>query len=376
MKKHTRNIFVFIIVPIILLIVGLTYEYKESIEDQTSSFDSDKNYVSQLIETTDLVTTSEKEEITTIRTTQVSISQTLETTKPVSVSEQKDLEIVTNEPETTTLEEEKNYKVSPDLLQEMDEIYWDYDFTIGWALYDISGSFPKEVASYNTEDSFQSNCTIKAAMLLYLCQEMDCGNISEDTYINVNKEDLHYDDFPLESGSYSVDYLAYKMINVSNNSCYEVFLRYFTMEEFNSFLNSIGSNTVIYSYNYMGNCYIQDRATEWFAIYQYCHSNKDHSEYAWNLLTDAKFSPIRDGIERTVAHKSGWHYKEDKDVYGSAADCAIVSTKNGGCYLLIIFTQNNNVGKYSERLISRIAICADKIWDEYYFDISPGYAEF
>ena len=261
------------------------------------------------------------------------------------------------------------YTVSDTRQAELNKIYKRYNFKIGWGLYDISGSTLKEVASYNTDRAYQSNCTIKAAMLLYICKLMDAGHLSLKSTLKVNKGRLHYDDFGASNGKYSVEYLLYRMIHVSNNACYEVFLRYVTRETFNEFLQGLGSGTVVKSYNYMGNCKIQDRATEWFALYNYCHSSAKHASHAWKLLCEAKFSPIRDGIGRPAAHKSGWHYKSG--TYGTAGDCAVVKTDNGGCYLMIMFTHNNVRATYSQKLMRELAVALDHVWDEYY-DFLPA----
>lgn len=259
---------------------------------------------------------------------------------------------------------ERVYSVSDTLQAELDKVYGKYNFTLGWGLYDISGKTLKEVASYRADKSFQSNCTIKAAMLLYICKQMDAGRLSLGTKLHVNRGKLHYDDFGAKSGDYTVEYLLQRMIHVSNNTCYEVFLRYVGRETFNDFLASLGSGTVIKSYNYMGDCLPRDRATEWFALYNYCHSHAAHSAHAWDLLCKAKYSPIRDGIGRPAAHKSGWHY--EKGVYGTAGDCAVVQSDNGGCYLMVMFTCNNVRAKYSQALMRDLAVTLDKVWDEYY----------
>ncbi len=264
---------------------------------------------------------------------------------------------------------EHTYSVSDELQAQLEKVYKKYNFTLGWGLYDVSGSTLREVASYRADKYFQSNCTIKAAMLLYLCKLMDADKLSLDTKLKINRGKLHYDDFGARSGTYTVEYLIKRMIHISNNACYEVFLRYVGLETFNDFLKSLGSGTVVPSYSYMGNCLPSDRATEWFALYNYCHSNARHASYAWDLLCKAKYSPIRDGIGRPAAHKSGWHYEDG--VYGTAGDCAVVKTDNGGCYLMVMFTRNNVRGKYSQQLMRELAVTLDKVWDEYYGSL-PG----
>lgn len=256
------------------------------------------------------------------------------------------------------------YSVSDDLQSALDKVYKRYNFSVGWGVYDISGRAPKEVASHNANKKFQSNCTIKAAMLLYICKQMDEGKLSLDTKMYVNTGKLHYHDFGRGSGSYTVEYLLTRMIHVSNNVCYETFLRYATKETFNLFLAGLGSGTVVKSYNYMGDCTVSDRAAEWYALYKYCHSRAEHADFAWKLLTAAKFSPIRDGLKKTVAHKSGWYW--ESGMYGTAGDCAVVQTENGGCYLMVMFTKNNTKGNYSQALMRELAAVLDKVWEEYY----------
>ncbi|MBQ7541418.1 MAG: serine hydrolase [Clostridia bacterium] len=262
------------------------------------------------------------------------------------------------------LRKERAYTPSDERQAELKKVYNRYNFSLAWGLYDISGKTLKEVASYHADEEFQSNCTIKAAMLLLICKRMDAGKLSLGTKLKVSTGKLHYDDFYWGSGKYTVKFLLERMIHVSNNSCYEVFLRYVGRENFNEFLKGLGSGTVIRSYNYMGECLTRDRATEWFALYNYCHSGAKHADHAWKLLCEAKYSPIRDGIGRPAAHKSGWHYEDG--VYGTAGDCAVVQTENGGCYLMVMFTRNNVRGNYSQKLMRELAVALDHVWDEYY----------
>ncbi len=262
------------------------------------------------------------------------------------------------------IRESKSYEMSQEQQDELKKIYKKYNFSVGWGLYDISRNDVREVASHNKSKSFQSNCTIKAAMLLCICEMMDSRDLALDTKIKVDKSALHYGDFKKKNGEYSIEYLLTEMIHVSNNSCYEVLLQYVTKSGFNDFLSGLGSGTRIKSYKYMGDCTVSDRATEWVAIYRYCHSRARHASFAWGLLKDAKYSPIRDGIGRAAAHKSGWNYEEGAK--GTAGDCAVVKTPNGGCYLMVMFTKNNKNGKYSQKLMRELAVRLDKVWDEYY----------
>ena len=267
-----------------------------------------------------------------------------------------------------------SYTIPSDLKAELSDIYEYYDFTIGWGLYDLSGGGLKEVASYNANRVFQSNCTIKAAMLIYICKLMDEGKLSKSTRMKVNKDELCYGG--LASGTYTVNRLLTRMIRVSNNASFEVFHRYVTREKYNAYLASIGSGTRMSSYSFMGKCKISDRATEWYEIYKYCHSDAEHADYAWRQFINARYSPIRTGLRtKTVAHKGGWYTRDG--VRGSANDCAVVKTRNGGCYLMIIFTHNNNVGDFNTNLIGRLARTLDDVWNSYYKSLdSKKTAEF
>ncbi len=259
------------------------------------------------------------------------------------------------------------YRISNDLQSQLNKIYKRYNFSVSWGLYDIASNNLKPVATYNQDKSFQSNCTIKALVLLYICKQMDAGKLSLDTKLYVKQSSLSHKGFGAKDGKYTVKYLLTRMIHVSNNACYEVLLRYITKEKFNAFLLSLGSGTVIKSYGYMGDCTVRNRATEWFSLYKYCQSRAKHANFAWGLLLDAKFSPVRDGLNRKVAHKSGWYHGGK----GTAGDCCVVKTDKGGCYLLIVFTKNNVTGDFSQALIRDLAKVLDKVWNEYYAYLPP-----
>ena len=256
------------------------------------------------------------------------------------------------------------YTVPKELMSVMKEIPRKYHFAVGWGLYDISGDGPKEVASRHANILYSSNCTIKAPLLMYICRLMDEGKLSLTDELYVEQAKIRRKDFPKADGYYPLDYLLERMITVSNSACYEVVLHKVGLTNFNRFLHSLGSGTTLTSYSYKGDCTVANRAKEWYAIYKYCHSGAKHASYAWKLFCNAWYSPIRDGIGRPAAHKSGW-YRSDI-VPGTAADCAVVSTPNGGCYLLVVLTRSNVSGEYSPELISDMAVAADKIWDNYY----------
>ena len=46
---------------------------------------------------------------------------------------------------------EHTYSVSDELQAQLEKVYKKYNFTLGWGLYDISGSTLREVASYRAE---------------------------------------------------------------------------------------------------------------------------------------------------------------------------------------------------------------------------------
>lgn len=257
------------------------------------------------------------------------------------------------------------YTPSDDIQNRIDKVISRHHFSVGWGVYDISGGTLKPVATYNADTSFQSNCTIKALMLYFLCTEMDAGRLSLSDRIQVYPKKLHYTDFPLTAGKYTVRFLIDRMIHVSNSSVYEVLLRYMTKEKFNDFLASIGSGTRVSSYTFMGYTTVNTRANDWIRIYNYCHSGAKNAGFAWRTFRTALLSPIRDGLARPVAHKCGWYAN------GTAADCAVVKTRNGGCYLMVIFTKNNQKGSYDLALIRQLARALDSLWNEYYLSLPP-----
>lgn len=252
-------------------------------------------------------------------------------------------------------------KSDSELYADLENIYRKYNFTVGWGLYDVSGSSLYTVASKNTNMLFQSNCTIKAMLGLYVATLIDNGTLSRSQKVNVNRDIMHYGG--IDSGTYTVNYLLDNMITVTNSGCYEALLRLVGYENFNAFLASIGSGTRINSYSFMGKCTPADRATEWFAIYKYCHSNAATAKLLWYYFVTAKYSFIRDGlILRPVAHKSGWY---EKGSHGYANDCAIVQSVHGGCYLFVLFTMNNGGSGYSQDLVTEMTRTIDKIWNNY-----------
>lgn len=266
-----------------------------------------------------------------------------------------------------------NYQKYPDLVKAVTNVHKAYGidpivtstgYSVGWGVYDLSGSQLKTVASFYDTQDFQTNCTIKAVLLLYLCKLNDEGTFA---FTDANKT------------------LMNAMISISDNNAFWTLLKKVKVENFNAFLkNDLKSGTQLpVDYSWMGQSTTQNRAKEWFWIYKYCHGikipgstaeiKKDNAKYAWNLLRDAGSSYIGyPNTVFTVAHKSGWYTPSDKGA--TAGDCAVVRNKDGGCYLMIIFTKKRalpNDKAIQRELIKDLAYTLDDIWDIYnYVDAS------
>ncbi len=245
------------------------------------------------------------------------------------------------------------------------DIYKKYsDFHIAWKLESLDSGKSLEFNNSN-EDFFSSCCTIKAALALYVCQQLESG-LSGDTldtelyYDRTNSFHAHGGSGNIQktgSGNYTIRKLLTECIVVSDNDAYCVLLDHFGIQNFNNWLKKIGSTSVVSKANVMGFANLENRAIEWKAIVNYCDQSKStESELLWSILEKAESSPIRNAINKyttldcTVAHKSGWYNGRS----GTSNDCAVITLKNGKRYLMIILTERRG-GTYNNNLVEAIA---------------------
>lgn len=211
--------------------------------------------------------------------------------------------------------------------------------SVAVGIYSLDGAQGYE---YNAEALISGGCTVKAAYAMYVTQKC------KEDGIDIETETLTYKKGMRNSGSgiiknskygtkYTIEYLLEKLLDISDNTAYNILLSRFPLKEFQEFLDDIGGQN-LYGRQY-GDASVRQRKNEWLTIYEYINSDAEYAKTLRKDITNTKYCYAVDWMkgEHTYMHKSGWC--NDKK-YTCACDCVIVDEN----YLLIVFTQDYTTG--------------------------------
>lgn len=187
---------------------------------------------------------------------------------------------------------------------------------------------------------------IKAPYALYVCRQLDAGNVFEDEAIEYQEKFYDEGSGNIKSAQpgtmYRLDYLLQESILHSDNIAYRLLVNRCGKEDFNAMLDSLGITEGMHftATNIWPKATPRELALCWNEIYNYIQSSAPHSALLAQILTNSSaYSPIRKAFvyQRTVAAKYGW----DQTSY---VDAGIVYSAEGQPqYLLAILTENGEL---------------------------------
>lgn len=198
---------------------------------------------------------------------------------------------------------------------------------------------------YQADSSLYLASAIKAPYSLYVCSQLDAGNIADDEQIQYTEE-FHLGGSGIIKNDpvgswYSVNYLLEQCLLQSDNIAYSLLVNRCGRDSFNEFLYSLGVTTSgMHLYTSIWPAATpREMALVWAAILDYIESDASHASLMKHLLVNSSYSPIRKALnyQRTVASKYGW----DAESY---VDAGIVYTADGQPdYLLVLLTANGEL---------------------------------
>lgn len=187
---------------------------------------------------------------------------------------------------------------------------------------------------------------IKAPYALYVCRQLDAGNVFEDEAIEYQEKFYDEGSGSIKSAQpgtmYRLDYLLQESILHSDNIAYRLLVNRCGKEDFNAMLDSLGITEGMHftATNIWPKATPRELALCWNEIYNYIQSDAPHSALLAQILTNSSaYSPIRKAFvyQRTVAAKYGW----DQTSY---VDAGIVYSAEGQPqYLLALLTENGEL---------------------------------
>lgn len=187
---------------------------------------------------------------------------------------------------------------------------------------------------------------IKAPYALYVCRQLDAGNVFEDEAVEYQEKFYDEGSGNIKSAQpgtmYRLDYLLQESILHSDNIAYRLLVNRCGKEDFNAMLDSLGITEGMHftATNIWPKATPRELALCWNEIYNYIQSDAPHSALLAQILTNSSaYSPIRKAFvyQRTVAAKYGW----DQTSY---VDAGIVYSAEGQPqYLLALLTENGEL---------------------------------
>lgn len=209
---------------------------------------------------------------------------------------------------------------------------------IGVGIYSLSES--KYLYRNNVNAQISCGCTVKAAYAAYVLQQ--CTKYGYD----LDSTMIMYRDYMMNTGSgriknmevnqeFSVRVLLTHLLEISDNTAYNILLSKFNLAGYQEFLNQFDGQQL--NGCRFGSCSVNQRMNEWLMILNYCHSTDPNGKVLEKMLESAKYSYLAQGFSEyhSYLHKSGW---ADGTSYNSCSDAIVVDNK----YIIVVISDDYN----------------------------------
>ena len=238
-----------------------------------------------------------------------------------------------------------------DRLSELEKLLDSYAPNVSLLVYALDGS---SGLIYNGKYEYPSQCTVKISWGYYVCKRIDEGKYSANDIFTYKSSDYY-------KGSGSIQYMPYGtkltleevltyMINVSDNTAYNMIIKYVDKADFDAFIDERGyqsyklSKGKLWSYNSI----VTDYASIWAEIYEYLQTDTEGARILRKACTN---SPYNYGtytlVDEDYSHKSGYYW----GTYGAYNDAGIVWADQP--YVYAIFTRSDGT-KYDINFVNKV----------------------
>ena len=241
---------------------------------------------------------------------------------------------------------------SDGLKEELESIMDSYDKNISVAVYSLDKT---KGLIYNGNQEYFSACTIKAPWMLYLCNEIDAGNVDKNKEITYEEKHYHAGSGSIRKGSYGDTYTIEELINlclsISDNVAYEMLVQeVIDRNDFYEFLNSLNLNRLyIPTWSlWSSNSIPTDYLIIWDAIYNYFQTDTEGAQILKQACTNTKWNYGSATVTNyDYSHKSGDNWEPN----AAHNDAGIIWADTP--YLYAIFT-NSEGNDYDEKVIDEV----------------------
>lgn len=222
-------------------------------------------------------------------------------------------------------------------VEELAQLLGEYDKNISIAVWKKDGT---AALTYNTQQGYFSACTIKAAYVLYCCQQIDSGNADADTLLTYEEKHWHDGSGKIkdtEFGTqYTIRYLIQQTLTISDNVAYDMLYDYFGISGYNTMVEEMGCDTLqpsptIWAYDVRATDYI----VLWNAIYDYFETGTEMADLFYSSCKNTPFNYGTRTLNVDYNHKSGDNFGE----YPAYHDAGIVWS-GSDTYVYAVFTNS------------------------------------
>ncbi len=222
-------------------------------------------------------------------------------------------------------------------VRKLQEALQGYSKRISLAVWRKDGT---KALSYNTQQTYFSACTIKMGYMLNVCKLIDQGVADENTLMAYQEKYYHRGSGVIRKGAYGTEYSLKRLINlalsISDNVAYKMLSAYFGREEYNTYMDQLGCNSIKLSGMWASKANVRDYIKIWNEAYDYFYSDGKMAAHLKESCTNTPFNygteTLAEGID--YSHKSG-------DNFGASAvynDAGIVWHDNA--YIYAVFTNS------------------------------------
>ena len=236
------------------------------------------------------------------------------------------------------LETHGDFEGMEDALNSLSNMCNGFNGKISVIAYALDGS---RSLTYNSDYGYMSQCTIKAGFIYAICQYMDATAFDDSTIIVYNENDFVEGSGSVKFNSFGTGFtvrdLVIRTLKISDNTAYNMLLRYFGNDIRNECMEVIGADSLKTYWRWGDNVRPEDYIILWDEIYNYLRTDSYYARLMKEACTNTPYAYAKPTNGLDYSHKSG-----DGPEWGDCHDVVLVW--DDVPYVLAVFTNAGVAG--------------------------------
>ena len=236
------------------------------------------------------------------------------------------------------LETHGDFEGMEDALDRLNGYLTRFSGKISVVAYTLDGS---RSLTYNSDYGYMSQCTIKASFIYAICQYMDATAFDDSTIIIYNPSDFVEGSGSVKFNSFGTGFtvrdLVIRTLKISDNTAYNMLLRYFGNDLRNECMRVIGADSLQTYWRWGDNVRPEDYIVLWDEIYNYLRTDSYYAKLMREACTNTPYAYAKPTNGLDYSHKSG-----DGPEWGDCHDVVLVW--DDVPYILAVFTNASYTG--------------------------------